>query len=252
MEQFKNQELWNKRAEEFKTDKEATFPDIYLREKEIQTIIKYIKGFKHDSIIDAGCGNGYSTIKYAEYFPDSQVTGFDISENMIKFAKKACNKVNFRTMDILKIEFEDNNFDILTTCRVLINLGSFEKQIEAMREMHRVLKMGGIYIMLESTVQSYNNLNVMRAKYGLTQLVPNKANIYIDSDKILEKVKNLFEVLVIDNFSSTYYLGSRIAYPMMLDKKEEPKHNHIVNKFFSEIDSVGDFGRERIYLLRKK
>lgn len=252
MEQQDNARVWEDRAKVFKEDKEATFPDVYLREREIDRIAEYIGKFANERVLDAGCGNGYSTVKFSERYPRSAFVGVDITAGMIEHARNRNSKVAFDLMDLKSLEFEPALFNVVTTCRVLINLSSFDAQVQAVRELHRVLVPNGVYIMLESTLQSYANLNRMRAKYGLPHLVPNAANLYIDSDRLLNKIEDLFRLVEVDSFSSAYYLGSRVAYPLVAGSPGPLVHDHPVNRLFAEFEPGGDYGREKIFVLEKR
>ena len=69
-------------------------------------------------VLDIGCGKGVTTIRLHEKYGCS-ITGVDLSENMIEFAKNSVEKKNlssqisFFNLDAQKLPFEDNFFDIV-------------------------------------------------------------------------------------------------------------------------------------------
>ena len=77
-----NKNYWNKRAKKDPSKSKATFYDVYLREKEIEEIMKYIEKIKPKSFLDVGCGNGYSVIKYAKKFPEIKFKGILLSSHI--------------------------------------------------------------------------------------------------------------------------------------------------------------------------
>jgi len=87
--------FWEKQAQDFGTSDLATAPDHYYRELEINRIKDVLAGLTHNTILDVGCGNGYSTIKLAQIFPDATLIGIDYSEKMIDAAKQAAGRPGF-------------------------------------------------------------------------------------------------------------------------------------------------------------
>lgn len=256
--QDENIAYWDSRATVHQDLSTATFLDVYLREREIDQVCNYLSKFRQPMVLDIGCGNGYGTFKYALRFPESNFRGEDISREMIKYALKNLEKLanpptnlSFDIGDVTNLLHEDKSFDVVTTCRVLINLPTTDRQLEALQEINQVLRPGGVYIMLESCKQSYQKLNKLRSEFGLSELVPHEMNIYIDEELLYEWCHDFFEIEEVNLFSSLYYIGSRVAYPLLLGPEDKPKHDHPVNRLFAMLDSVGDYGREKIYLLRK-
>ena len=93
-------------------------------------------------ILDAGCGPGFFSIILSEAGFD--VTGIDLSANMIKEAEKnaeACEVVPvFRVMDSQDPDFENETFDMIVSRNVVWSLNEPEKAIS---NWHRILKPGG-------------------------------------------------------------------------------------------------------------
>jgi trans-aconitate methyltransferase len=47
------------------------------------------------TILDAGCGLGFTTAVLAEFFPKSQILGIDLAEDAIQYAKQTHQKASF-------------------------------------------------------------------------------------------------------------------------------------------------------------
>lgn len=102
---------------------------------------KYLPKHKQLKILDAGCGPGAALI-YLSHFGD--VTGVDISDEALKFAKKRGKVVKG---DIAALPFKKNAFDVVVCLDVLYHQWVPVKK--ALSEMERVLKPGGTLFVRE-------------------------------------------------------------------------------------------------------
>ena len=98
------------------------------------------------SVLDCGCGPGTITLGFAEIVSSGRATGIDVSESQVIDARKyaeAAGRSNatFQVGDIYDLPFEDGTFDAVFTNAVLEHLSEPES---AVREIHRVLKPGGM------------------------------------------------------------------------------------------------------------
>ncbi|QDS74908.1 hypothetical protein FKW77_004034 [Venturia effusa] len=116
-------------------------------------LLPYIK--PTDKILDVGCGPGTITFGFAEYVPDGSVTGTDYAPEIVERAQafaqskiheddgKSRGKLDFVVGNVLeRLPFEDETFDVIFSSQVLTHIGSRSDQ--ALKEMRRVLKTGGI------------------------------------------------------------------------------------------------------------
>ena len=49
-------------------------------------------------IVEVGCGTGYNTKKLGKLFPNSEITGIDVSSDMLAIAKKKVDQYNHVTL----------------------------------------------------------------------------------------------------------------------------------------------------------
>ena len=93
------------------------------------------------SILDFGCGVGRMSEAFLKYY--DEVTGIDISENMLKLAKERNSGVNYvlNATDDLSV-FSDNKFDCVFSVIVLQHMCE-EMQTKYIKEFVRVTKPGG-------------------------------------------------------------------------------------------------------------
>lgn len=254
----KIKKYWDDQAEKYGQNPLATAPDNIFRRMEIESIMKYLKDNK--KVLDVGCGNGYSTIRFARKIK-GQFIGCDYSGKMIEAAKKALKgekpwvgkRLTFIMADALSLPFKNETFDIVTSDRCLINLTKLDKQISAAKEIHRVLKNGGLYIMCENTQEGLRKLNQLRKLAGLYKIPYRWHNLYISEKKFFAAIKNIFNLKTIDNFGSTYYLSSRIFNGKLAAiEGKDPDYNHPINQIAAKLPAIGDFCPLKIFVLIKK
>ncbi|MFA5317872.1 MAG: class I SAM-dependent methyltransferase [Patescibacteria group bacterium] len=251
--------FWNERAKEHKTSYLATVPDKFLKELEIKNILKYIPK-KKIKVVDIGCGNGFSTIAFAKE-RQADFLGVDYSENMIEQAqkillqrkKKIKGKVRFISGNILNLNFlSPATHDIVSTDRCLINLVSLSDQKKAIKEISRVLKKGGKYIMCEDTKEGLRKLNELRILAGLEAIPNHWHNLYLNEKELLPYIERYFKIIKIDNFSSLYYIASRIFNAVSAIDIKTPNYLSVINKTATKLPSIGDYSPLKIFYLEKK
>lgn len=247
--------FWDKQAEEYQQQGEATNPDIIDMELEIENIANYIKdGAK---VLDIGCGNGYSTIKFAKR-RNIEITGIDYSDEMISQANIALEKldnnlkkrIKFEKGDILTIDY-NREFDTVITCRCLINLINFNEQKQAIKNILQALKKNGLYIMCENTLDGLNKINSMRKLVGLNEIPMRWHNQYFNEKSLCNFLKQQFQILEINNFESLYFIASRVFNAKLTPRNKEPDYLAEINKIAAKLPSVGDYAPTKIFLLKK-
>ncbi|MFH0803744.1 MAG: class I SAM-dependent methyltransferase [Candidatus Tagabacteria bacterium] len=100
---------------------------------------RWLKGKK---VLDIAVGSGFSMVVFLE--GGAEVTGIDISNFAVNFAKKnlECRNLSGEVlkMDAQNMQFPDESFDFVNAWGCLMHMPDTEK---AIREMYRVLKPGG-------------------------------------------------------------------------------------------------------------
>lgn len=141
-----------------------------IAEELSEKVIK-VHAKKHADVLDLGCGSGDLTIPFAKALNASKVHGCDFSENAITSAKIASFSVpnlDFSKQDIHKLpEDWTEKFDVILLYDVLHDLQFPGK---AMEQVMRVLKKGGIVIIVDPKVSSNPSENIgnMLAAQALT------------------------------------------------------------------------------------
>lgn len=85
--------------------------------------IKNLK-IKPVSILDVGCGGGGLTAQIAQTFIDAKVTGIDLSEEAIAYAREQHNLINLEFLKVSTPELmqEDKSYDVVTATLVCHHL----------------------------------------------------------------------------------------------------------------------------------
>ncbi|BBE32090.1 methyltransferase type 11 [Tepiditoga spiralis] len=108
---------------------------------------KIIKTLGVKSIIDICCGTG-NQLKMLKRSGYDDLTGIDLSENMLKVANRGKYKLKCQQQDATKLSFKDDNFDL-----GIISLALHEKPLEVqnlvLNEAKRVIKKDGYLIVVD-------------------------------------------------------------------------------------------------------
>jgi ubiquinone/menaquinone biosynthesis C-methylase UbiE len=113
------------------------------------------------SILDIGCGPGSITIDFARLVPRGFVMGIEnVPEPLEKARATASSQgvtnISFEIGDAHSLPFPDNSFDIAHAHQVLQHIAY---PIQALREMRRVVKPGGIVACRESASMTWYPLS---------------------------------------------------------------------------------------------
>jgi ubiquinone/menaquinone biosynthesis C-methylase UbiE len=243
------------------TERYATSPDFHLREVEIEFLSRRLGDSLR--VLDVGCGNGYSTLRFAEAFR-SDFVGIDFVPEMIDAARDIRKEfslkgsISFDVGDATNLNFPDASFDVVISQRCLLNLPSPQDQWKALEEISRVLKPRGRYLMLEGTLQGLQKLNEVRGQFGLAPIPEtDKHNPYskkFDEPEMLDRARKVFsEVEAIDRFGMYYFL-SRVVHPLLV-APEQPKYdakiNAVARQICSRIPNFQDIGHVALFVFRK-
>lgn len=99
-------------------------------------------------VLDVATGTGDLAIAIAHALPGVEVTGIDLSEQMLSIgAKKAAGfPITLQTGDACALSFDDGSFDAVSAA---FGVRNFEDVERGVGEMARVLRPGGSMVVLE-------------------------------------------------------------------------------------------------------
>lgn len=126
-----------------------------------QEVISYAELSENMSVLDIGCATGGNTIAILNNIPFKlRVYGLDAAFNMAQASKRKAPQKELSCCFIQsmaeRIPFKDNSVDRIVNVFLLHHL-IYESKIMALKEMFRVLKRGGILIVVDPS-KPYNLL----------------------------------------------------------------------------------------------
>ena len=102
--------------------------------------------------LDVCCGTGDWTLQLSKAVGNKgHVTGLDFSANMLKVAEEKCaliNNIDLVQGNAMELPFDDHQFDYVTIGFGLRNVPDY---LQALKEMYRVVKPGGMVVCLETS-----------------------------------------------------------------------------------------------------
>lgn len=125
--------------------------DVKWRKK----VVALVKATKPNRILDIATGTGDLAIMQSKAIPTAKVIGLDISAGMLEVGQEKVKSLKLEKSielvlgDSENIPYEDNFFDAIT---VSYGVRNFENLNKGLQEIYRVLKPGGVFIILETSV----------------------------------------------------------------------------------------------------
>ena len=202
--------------------------DVKWRKK----VVQLVADTNPDSILDIATGTGDLIINLAKNTKASKLIGLDISEGMLSVGRKKITasglekRIEMVQADSENMPFEDNSFDAIT---VAFGVRNFEHLEKGLGEILRILKPGGVFIILETSVPTKT---------------PYKQGYKLHCNYILPVVGKLFSK---DKDAYTYLSESASVFPF------GEALNNILRKtgFTNVTDKPQTFGVATIYSASK-
>lgn len=221
---------------------------------EDEFLIDALKSIKHGELLDIGCGKGQRCLMFSKIIKGN-ILGIDYSENMIKIAKRSeSNRIKFEHADIFSFKSK-KKFDIITSCRCIINTPTDQGQIAIIKKMESLLNPSGHLILVERSRQGLNSLNKLRKRIGLPIIPERFHNHYINESLLMPKILKKFNLIKMSRLGTSYVV-SRVLYPKMIYPRE-PDQKHAINKIGIELqkiieDELDQYGMQFMVHLQKK
>lgn len=110
----------------------------------------------HLTLLDVGAGSGTISATFAKAIPDGHVTAIDLNPDILPRARAnaeiaGVKNIEFQQGNVFKLPFADGTFDITFCHQMLTNL---KAPWDALREMLRVTKLGGIVAAREGDLET--------------------------------------------------------------------------------------------------
>lgn len=113
------------------------------------------------NVLDLGCGSGLALVEMAKIFPDSNFTGYDLSQDAVKTGtdnarELGLSNIVLKAMDISKIE-DREQYDFITTFDAVHDQA---KPDVVLKNIYNALKPDGTYFMQDIAGSSFVEKNM--------------------------------------------------------------------------------------------
>lgn len=115
-------------------------------------VVKIVSSVSPKKVLDVATGTGDLAIAIAKSSDGISITAVDLSPNMLECAKDKISKmklssdISLKVGDALNLSFEEGAFDVVT---ISFGVRNFEDLQKGLSELLRVLKSGGVLLVLE-------------------------------------------------------------------------------------------------------
>lgn len=235
---------------------QVSLQDENLRALETEAIVRWLT--HTDCVLDLGCGDGINSLNYASKV--KRLIGVDYSDGMIRRAKHRLadsnlDNIEFQNRSVEELDQITDAYDVVITQRCLINLSSIEEQSAAIAAIQRLVRPGGLYLMLECVQEGRVRLNQLRTSVGLEPLSMPWHNQFFDLEQLLPLINSYFTIEEIADFS-LYFLITRLLNPLMgLDYSNSfsKQIDAVAMQLQSQLplDQLSGIGPQRLFVLRK-
>jgi ubiquinone/menaquinone biosynthesis C-methylase UbiE len=211
------------------TDPYATSRDYNARELEIESIRSRVDG--KGTILDLGCGNGYTLISLAKDLKDFRMLGVDFTASLIEGALAIRDERKAELQSFPEficadaVEYirrcESESVRYIITERFVQNLPNDDLQKEMVRQAFRVLTSGGRFLMCEGSEDGFLSLNRLRESVGLSTIratsKDNIATIRIKDTEFEEFATKEIGFTLVEKFGySQYFVMTRVLHPLLI------------------------------------
>lgn len=187
-------------------------------------IIRKLGDIRGKKILELGCGAGEASVYFSKKGGD--VVATDISNGMLGIVKKVAQRhnVSLQTRQICshKIDFDDETFDMVYAANLLHHV-----DIEsAVKEAHRVLKRGGVFVSWDPL--AYNPLINIYRKMATNVRTTDEHPIKTSDLKIFRKTFSVVE------FDTTWLFSLLVFVKYYLIDRVDPNKERYWKKILIE------------------
>lgn len=155
-------DLWEKRSQIYETRIEGVLPKSfppavngYLHRWMFRQVERVIPQ-ENAKVLDLGCGYGRLSEEILKDFPKSLTFGIDISDTYVSlYNKNLSPRGKASRGDIRKLQFSNASFEVVFMVTTLMYITNKKEQEKAMKEIFRVLKPGGKFVIIERNPKGY-------------------------------------------------------------------------------------------------
>lgn len=223
-----------------------------------QTFIKSMVP-KNSRVMDIGCGTSQTLIELAKNKNCSGV-GIDFSSGMVNESIKniesngLSSKIKISQSSVPPIPEDFGLFDVVLTNRSLINLNNIKLQEEAVKGIKKIVKPGGMYLMIECSINGLEFTNSLRKILGIEPLTVPWHNVFFLEEDVKSWQTKDFRIKDFMHITSTYYFLSRVINAKLSKiLSRQPNYDDTLNKISLLLpQQIGAFGSVKAWVWEKK
>lgn len=158
---FKNQTQMENVAGNYYDKHHSKNPIVkFLMKSFHKQLLELIDRTESSTLLDAGCGEGYTTREIKETFDELEIKGVELEEEALEIARSHDIDITFVQGNIYNLKEEDNSFDTVIATEVLEHLDEPENGV---KETRRVAKNYCIYTVPYEPI--WRMANMVRGRY---------------------------------------------------------------------------------------
>lgn len=155
--------FWEQRSKEYGSDPKGVLPKFlptpllnYL-DSWMYSEVKKVLDRERIRILDLGCGYGRLALKIAKDYPQAEISGVDISQEYVDLFNANLGKHGRAVKgDVRSLPFQGKSFDVVIAVTTLMYMLTPRDQAKAVREMFRLLKDSGKFVIIERNPIGHN------------------------------------------------------------------------------------------------
>lgn len=180
-----------------------------------------LSGIKYEpkNILEVGCGLGAVSNVIKGKWDNAHVTGINISENQINFAKNKFPDCDFEVMDATNLTIESDSIDLLVSIEAA---NHFNTRIDFLKEAYRVIKPGSSICMSDLCLRNEEKyaplyiFNVASFNYieGIEQYKDILSTIGFKNIVVKDMKSNTWDVWIqkVIHFATEMYENNELDY----------------------------------------
>lgn len=138
----------------------------FIMKREASLYLKLLENIdtNNKNILDVGCGRGGGVALYKKYFNFKDVSGCDITDANIDYAKSKHKNINFKVANAENLTYDKHSFDIITNVE---SMSLYINQTKFLKNIVKLLKPNGLFICTDCSYRSletfYKNQHLFKS-----------------------------------------------------------------------------------------